>query len=398
MSLNGFVVSGERHSELAALDDAILRCMTEHNVPGAALALAKDGQLLYARGFGWADLQALEPVQPHSLFRIASVSKPITAVAIFQLVEAGRLSLEERVFELLHVEPYLQPGAEPDPRLAQITVRHLLQHTGGWDRARSGDPMFFPVEIAQALDVPAPAAPAHIMRWVTGRSLDFDPGQEYAYSNFGYCLLGRIIEKLTGLSYEEAVHRAILAPLGISTMQIGRTHLAGRLPGEVVYYPLTELSRSVFQANLGYRVPTCYGGWYLEAMDAHGGWVACAPDLVKFGSAFPPTGSGPLLSQDSVVEMFAPPLPPVACDENGQTNGTYYACGWQVDAAVDGRPAQQHHNGMLFGTAAVLRRRDDGLCWAALFNAALGRKKAYIGDAIVQPVDEVLTQLQPTLA
>src|SRR6185369_13325832 len=133
--------------------DALMqRCLPEHGLLGAALAVAKDGRQVYARGFGWADLQSLEPVTPDARFRLASVSKPITAVAILRLAQEGRLALDDRAFDILPVEPTprLAAGAQPDPRLKQITIQHLLNHTGGWNRDRSGDPMFMSVAIAQA--------------------------------------------------------------------------------------------------------------------------------------------------------------------------------------------------------------------------------------------------------
>jgi len=394
MKPQDYPTTGVEVPELAVLDTTLLRCMTEHNVPGASLAVTKNGKLLYARGFGWADLQALEPVQPTSLFRIASVSKPITAVAILKLIQEGRLGLRDRVFDILTVTPHLEPGAQPDPRMPDITVLHLLNHTGGWDRARSGDGMFFPVEIAESLGVDAPAGPEHVMRWLSGRPLDFTPGQQYAYSNYGYCLLGRIIEQITGRGYEEYVQTEILAPLGITGMRIGKTRVGGRAEGEVVYYPITSLERSVFQENLGQKVPHPYGAWYLEAMDSHGGWIASALDIVRFATAFQDKDASPLLSRDSIETMFARPDSPVGDDAQGQPRRNFYGCGWAVDLPTeDGKPGQQHHNGMLMGTAAVMRRRDDGVCWAALFNSALGRRDMYIGSPIVAGMDEALAAI-----
>jgi N-acyl-D-amino-acid deacylase len=386
--------TGAEVPELSVLDATILRCMNEHNLPGASLAVTKNGRLLYARGFGWADLQALTPVQPNALFRIASVSKPVTAVAILKLVQEGKLSLRARVFDILTVTPHLEPGAQPDPRNADITVLHLLNHTGGWDRARSGDGMFFSAEIAEALGVDAPAEPEHVMRWLSGRPLDFAPGQEYAYSNYGYCLLGRIIEQITGRRYEEYVKTEILAPLGITDMRIGRTLVGGRAENEVVYYPTTSLEHSVFQANLGQKVPHPYGAWYLEAMDSHGGWIASALDIVRFATAFHDKDNSPLLTRESIETMYARPESPVGDDAEGQPRRSFYAAGWSVDLpTAEGKPGQQHHNGMLMGTAAVMRRRDDGICWTALFNAALGRRDMYVGAPVVAGMDEALASI-----
>ena len=82
----------------------------------------------------------------------------------------------------------------------RITTRHLLQHTGGWDRDKSFDPMFRPREISRTLGVASPPGPRDILRYRLGQPFEFDPGTRYAYSNFGYCVLGRVIEKVTGVN------------------------------------------------------------------------------------------------------------------------------------------------------------------------------------------------------
>ncbi len=392
MLTDRFQISGQSVEGLAIVDQIMAGFLTEHHIPGGALAIMKDDRLVYARGFGYADIQAGEFVQPGSLFRIASVSKPFTAVAIMRLVEEGRLRLEDKVFELLDVDAYVKPGRRPDPRIHSITIQHLLNHSGGWDRSFSGDAMFKPVEIARDLGVDAPAGPMEIIRWMAGYPLDFDPGTRYAYSNFGYCLLGRVIEKIRGKRYDASIQEDILSPLGINRMRIGSTHMAGRAPGEVVYYPVSDFGHSVFQANLGKRVPENYGAWYVEAMDAHGGWIASAPDLVRFASALDYPERYHLLTRESVQCMFAPPPPPLGLDSKGQPATSFYACGWAVD--LPGKmPGQQHHNGMLPGTASILRRREDGICWAAVFNRAIGRKEVYVGSPMVNLMNETLTKI-----
>ena len=94
--------------------------MREHQPPGAALAVTYHGRLVYARGFGHADLERREPVRPASLFRIASISKPFTATAVLHLVEQGKLKLDEHVLPLLKLEPHLERGARLDPRWHEI--------------------------------------------------------------------------------------------------------------------------------------------------------------------------------------------------------------------------------------------------------------------------------------
>lgn len=219
-----------------AFDREIQHFMASRRIPGGALAVVKGGRIVYARGYGWADRERRIPVRPDSLFRIASISKPVTAAAVLRLVEQRRLDLGAKALDFIKLPPHLEADGQPDDRLQQITIRHLLQHTGGWDREKSFDPMFRPIRIAEKVGAPAPASAAAVIRYMLGRRLDFDPGTRYAYSNFGYCLLGRIIETITGQPYEQFVRDQILGPLGISQMRLGATLEQHRRDGEVRYY------------------------------------------------------------------------------------------------------------------------------------------------------------------
>ena len=153
MTLHGCHVAG-----FGAFDDLLHSFCEQHAVPGASMAVGRGGVILYARSIGFANVDDKNPVEPHSLFRIASISKPITAVVILQQVERGQLALDTRVWELLKLD---EPS---DPRWKSVTVRHLLQHTGGWDRSASFDPMFMSVEFATEAGTPPPAGPAEVIR------------------------------------------------------------------------------------------------------------------------------------------------------------------------------------------------------------------------------------------
>jgi N-acyl-D-amino-acid deacylase len=268
MPITGTAVPG-----MVWYDKVISDLMRKHDVPGGAVAVVRDGKLIYARGFGYADVENKTPVQPDALFRIASVSKPVTSAAIMQLVGDGKLRLDDRV------APYITdlapaPGATVDPRWEQITIRHLLTHTAGWDRAVSGDPMFQPAIAAAAVSAPAPASAETIIRYMKGKPLDFNPGERFAYSNFGYDILGRVIERVGGMPYEAFVRARVLQPAGAVRTRLGRTRLSDALPGEVKYYwagagvnwPMVP---SVVPGDG--TVPNNYGGFYLEALDSHGG-------------------------------------------------------------------------------------------------------------------------------
>src|SRR5438128_5059979 len=120
-------------SPFSTFDREIQKFMSARNVPGGALAVVKDGRLTYTRGYGWADRENKVPMKPTSLFRIASISKPFTAVALLKLIEEKKLRFDAPVWGLLDLPSWVPDGKNADERWKQITVRHLLQHTGGWD-------------------------------------------------------------------------------------------------------------------------------------------------------------------------------------------------------------------------------------------------------------------------
>lgn len=358
-------------SELLPIEKAFDRemeaFMAARKIPGGALAVVKDRRLVYARGYGWANRETKLPARPESLFRIASISKPITGVAMLKLVQDGKVKLDDKAFPLLNIMPAVMSFRDPEPRLRDITIRQLLQHTGGWDIEKSFDPMFRSTRIARATNTPPPASPLNIIRYMLSRTLDFAPGTRYGYSNYGYCVLGRVIEKLTGQSYEAFVRDSVLAPAGIKQMRLGATQEGKQAPGEVRYYTArASLTESVFPDISG-EVPEPYGGFHLEAMDAHGGWIASVIDLARFAAALDEPERSPLLNPETFAAMYAPPPPPVSRTADGKLEPAYYACGWMVRPVKDGRANYWHAGGMP-GTTGLLVRRWDGLSWAVLFN------------------------------
>lgn len=355
------------------LGEVMRRYMDARRTPGGSLAVVKDGRLVFARGYGWADREKQEPVRPDSRFRIASISKPITALAVLKLVEAGKLRLDQPMLDFFGEA--IKDVSSYDERLPRITIRHLLQHTGGWDRDISGDPMFKATFIAREMGVTPPAGWQQIIPYVLRQPLDFDPGARYAYSNFGYCLLGRIIEQLSGQSYESYVRQVVLEPCGIKDMALGATREEARAEREVKYYmPENETAKSVFPDQTE-PVPWPYGGFYLEPMDSHGGWIASAPDLVRLTAALADGAKNPLLPPAYRSLLFEPPAPPASREPNGLLQDTFYTCGWLV-RRKEGRFLRYSHNGSLPGTWTILTQRADGISWAVLFNQRSNRGKA----------------------
>jgi CubicO group peptidase (beta-lactamase class C family) len=373
--------TGSTDRRLAAYDDLMHEFLREHRPPGAALAVARNGRLVYARGFGFADVEKREAVQPDSLFRIASVSKPVTATACFRLIEQRKLHQGDKVFELLGYVPHPGSGSIPDARLRQITVRDCLQHTAGWDRGKTGDPMGNRSirAVARSLNIQPPVKPEQIIQYMMGKPLDFDPGTAFVYSNFGYCVLGRVIEQVSGKSYGQFVRKEVLEPLGIQRMRLARNLLRDRAPGEVRYYDAKKRTAPAISGpNLGQPVPLPYGGEPIETMDANGGWIASAIDLVRFANALEYPEHSKLLKQDSIRAMMARPDGPPGRKRNGDLKEAYYGCGWNVRPVGDRGKANAWHTGYIPGSEALLVRRHDGLNWAVLFNTT-GADKSLSG-------------------
>ncbi|WP_331876369.1 serine hydrolase domain-containing protein [Longimicrobium sp.] len=363
-------ISGAAVPGMESYDKTISDFMRKFAIPGGAVAVMRDGKLIYARGFGYADVESKTLVQPQALFRIASVSKPITAAAVMKLVEEGKLGLDDRVAPFIaHLAP--APGATVDPRWEQITIRHLLNHAGGWDRTKPNggfDPIDRPVIAAAAVNAPAPASGETLIRYMKGMPLDFNPGEKFAYSNFGYIILGRVIERVSGMRYEEYVRTRVLQPIGANRTRQGRSRMGDAHPEEVKYYsPLdpglgmtAPLVPSVFPGEGA--VPMNYGGFHLEVSDASGAWVSSTVDLLRFLGGVDGRASRPdILPPGLVAEMTS--TGPTVC----ASGACFYGLGWFV------RPTQGDanwwHGGSLPGTTAMLVRSHDNFSMVGLFNA-----------------------------
>lgn len=389
--ITGPDVPGMKH-----VDAALTSFMTKWQVSGGQVAIVKDGRLVYTRGFGYADQEAKLPVKPETLFRIASVSKPLTGVAIMKLVEDGDLHLDNRVFKAIltkenGVKPL--PDAVADPRLGQITVRMLLEHSGGWSRGPYSiydQQVMYLREAADAFGEPRPAKPQTIVRYMMGKPLDFDPGSKFDYSNLGYNVLGRVIEAVSKMRYEDYVKDKILAPAGITRMKLGKTRMKDRQPDEARYYfyPEEQLLWSVYTEETA-QVTAAYGGDVsVEAMDAHGGWLATASDLAKFVTAVDTKApiKAPrrhILKQDTVDLMTARPSRPDVKDAPA-----FSAKGWVVWPAT----GKWEHTGAIIGTSAIIQRLgDQSVTVAMTFNFLptrdfLGYFKEMTDDLIPQLV------------
>ena len=340
--------------ETKRLDQTIERFMNQWEIKGASLAIMKDGKLIYSKGYGYADEENEVKTDVNHIFRIASVSKLITAAGIMKLVENGILSLDDKVFgeEGILSDTTLYAPIK-DKWVNNITVENLLRHQGGFTN-RAGDPMFCPIDIAKKMNVPAPADLNTIIKFVLSRRLGFTPGTSTCYSNVGYGILSRVIEKVSGKNYEEFNQDSILIPAGCYDMHLAHNLDKDRYFNEVRYYEQSDadLIRSCDgRDTLVYR---SNGGNNIEALYGAGGWVASPTELLRFLSAIDADDSYPdILTKESVETM-------TKCMKNA------LPLGWMNT----NNQGDWWRSGTLAGTSAMLKRQRDGFCWAFITNTS----------------------------
>ena len=343
-------IKGKAGPGLEPLDAAMLQIMDRHGIPGAALAVARGGKLVLAKGYGWADVARGTPVEPETRFGLASISKSLTAVATLLLVDRGKLRLEDRVFDVIKdINP--PRDAQVDPRLGEVTVRQCLDHSGGWDRLKSGDPINWEPQICRAYQARPPLTPAQFISFVMSRPLDFKPGTQQSYSNVGYVLLGEVIARVSGQPYARFVAENVLKPAGVKKAAMNA--FDGKyFPGEAV--------RHLAGTLIG--LPAAL----LPMVDAAGGWTASAVDLARFLTNLDGSRGKPVLSANARKLMLAPPQPPLAKRENG----TWFGLGWDA-VRVEGDAFTYYKEGSYQGMRTYMKRLPSGVNWVLLYNASM---------------------------
>ncbi len=247
-------------NDLDLIEKKVRAYMQANDVPGLSIAISKNEKLVYAAGFGSSDQEKGEPVGPAHRFRIASVSKPITHVAIANLVADTNLDIDSKVFGSNSVLGGEYSTPANNSKITEITVDHLIRHRGGWINVNKDDAKSDPMFAYSGTDHQG------LIEWtLKNYPLGHDPGSEYKYSNFGYCLLGRVIEAKSGKSYEAYVRDAILKPAGADGIVLGGNKEADRKKNEVKYYG-----------------SGAYSSVKPQRFDSHGGWIATPTDLLRF--------------------------------------------------------------------------------------------------------------------
>ena len=346
---------------------ALLRVFADrHGIGAAALAVMKNGEIVNEGAVGFMDAERQVSIRQDVMMRLASVSKPITAAAIRTLANAGRLALDDRVFELgqvegglLHFDPFPQLG---DSRLADVTVLHLLQHRGGWDRETAGDLTYREIEIAQAMSISSPPGRENTVRYILGQPLQFAPGSRRAYSNIGYLVLGLIVEEASGQDYITYVRENIFTPLDVPSGDViqGRTFPEARSDREP-WYAGEGFARNVFDPS-GPLVRWPDGGWDHEARIAQGGLVASTRAILAFLDAYQVAGDD------------------IGRRRRGGEGGQWW---W-------------YHTGSLSGTNTLALQRGNGINYVALFNRRASRGDPSYTGLFREAMEELLAELAGT--
>ncbi len=354
-SLENVISEGKDFKKMNAY---IERWMRRWDIVGASVAVMKHNKLVYAKGFGYTDTSHTLEVNPTHLFRIASVSKLVTGIAIMRLVESGILDLDKPVFG---TDGYLQGpiyNSFRDSRTRRITCRELLYHQGGFT-AKLGDPLFEGPELAKSQGWTLPVPTDSLISFtLKKRRLRFTPGRGYEYSNFGYLILSRVIESVTDMKYEDFVRWSVLQPLGISDMELGKALHKDRNRFEVDYYDFPKMDKRESNYDFNKEALTTAGASGLPHLEGAGGWIASASDLARIvagANGVQDSQVPPLLSKSSVHEMVTP---------QNKLNPSL-VMGWR---AASGK--HWWRTGTLAGTSAMVSREKDGTVWVMILNTS----------------------------
>lgn len=280
----------------------------------ASVAVMVDGQVVHQAAFGERVAGTGEPAEPGDRFRIASISKTVTAIVALRLVEQGALTLDEPVGQVLIDHLGLTVY---DPDVPAITLRGLLSHRAG-----------FPKHYDTFFGKGAASCPDAARQGLTG---SVSSGGSYNYSNMGYCVLGVLLEAVTGKTYERVVYEELLAPLGISGMRMSSTYDLG--PDEVSHHPSPDRN-------------------FMETLGAAGAWNATPADVVAIlNSIDPATGGWKALSPETMAAMRYH-------DAGGSLSGGY-------GLGLINYPGDAYgHTGTIENAHSMVVVQPDGVTWA----------------------------------
>lgn len=353
--------------QLEDMENKIKRYLLRWEINGAQIAVTRNDSLLYVKGFGWADMEKKQEMQPSHIMRLASVSKLLTAVGVMRLAEAGTLKLSDHVFGpkgILNDTAFT--NAIKDQRYLDITVEQLLRHKAGFTTG-AGDPMFSTRYIMMQNRLTTPPDNNTLMKILLKRRLGFTPGTAKRYSNVGYTLLSMIIEKKTRMSYEDYMRKFVFEPAGCYDFHIAGSYEKDRRKNEVKYY-MHKGSEPVYEYNnSGRMVEKCYGENDIPNLKGAGAWCASAAELSRLVASIDLLPGVKDILSKKYVEFMTREMP----DHD-------FSIGWNF--CPKGRPWIR--TGSLSGTSALVLRYPDGECWILITNTSTWKGHGFSNDTM----------------
>lgn len=352
------------------IHDNVNYFLNKWNLKGASIALVKDNKLIYAQGFGISDILG-NKVEPGNLFRVASISKLITAVGIMSLVEDGKLTLDQKVFGPNGILNDSIFNDVKDRNIYKITVRQLLAHSAGWTK-RHGDLAFSPLITAEIVGDKLPATIKTYYKYIANTNLRSFPGTSYSYSNMGYMILSDVITKVSNIEYEDYIREQILIPNGIYDMHIGKSFQINARANEVNYFEgFGNIQVPCFDGS-GLVVNKSDGGNNIELLGAAGGWICSAVELARLITLIDGCDEVPdILTKSSIEEM----------SNNIATQGPL---GWRT---ING-DGDWIRTGSMAGTVAMIKKMNNGYTWVFLSNSSNWK-----GNRLENNIDKLMTSI-----
>jgi CubicO group peptidase (beta-lactamase class C family) len=314
-------------SQTDKVDEYILKEMQRAKIPGVALAVVKDGKVVKARGYGFANLEHQVPVKPETIFQSGSVGKQFTATAVMMLVEEGKIGLDDKISKYFKEVP---------EHWQKITVRHLLSHTAGT------------TDYPQDFDFRRDFTEDELLKRAAQIPLAFQPGERWMYSNMGYVMLGILIGKVTGKFYGDFLQERIFKPLGMTTARV--INEADIIPNRSDGYRLVkgELKHQEWVSPV--MNTTADGSLYFTILD-----------LIKWDAAL---YTGKLLKKASLDLMWTP-----ATLNDGKPNKNEYGFGWW-SRNTNGHRVIEHGGAWQGFKSYIARYTDDKVTVIFLANLA----------------------------
>ncbi len=346
--------------ETRLIDSLVSDFLEDIDVVGASLSMAKDGKLVFTKGYGYADKNEKLRVEPYHRFRIASISKLITAVGVMKLVEDSLVDLDGQVFG----DKGILPGYSiNDERIEKIKVKHLLTHTSGWS-ASKGDPVFSVLYIGHRENIQFPIDREDVIKYILKTDvLEYEPGTTYDYFNANYLILAEIIENTTGLSYEEFISFNILEPLNLNDMEIGGSFADERKVNEVSYYDHESNLQTWAIDGSREIVPEYYGGIDISLLGPTGGWISSSVDLLRLVLAID--------GNDDFPDILKPETIALMTESYDVAHEAFI--GWRGVDGVD----NWWRTGTLPGTVGMVMRTSSDISWVILLNTSTNTNRIH---------------------